>query len=196
MGVYESLVQAKANGALLDLKKLSPSDLRTMFVEERISDSLIADLFGVSRSRVTYLRRKHGFTARRAAIDQCLSGRTVKARAMNREAKGRILTSSSVSTISKAVTHFAFRNGPVEDMHANGQLSQDDMKTLNKFMVNRLAYVFSLIAEERWLEFEWLVWSTDRYFGADWDDAQPDNGGSRELLEMELRDYRSYRRKF
>ena len=30
----------------------------------------------------------------------------------------------NIDAISKAVTHYAFRNGPVEDMHANGQLSQ------------------------------------------------------------------------
>ena len=38
------------------------------------------------------------------------------------------------------MTHYAFRNGPVEDMHANGQLSQQDMKTLNKYMVNRICW--------------------------------------------------------
>jgi hypothetical protein len=30
--------------------------------------------------------------------------------------------------------HFAFRNGPVEDIHANNRLSESDMKTLNKYI--------------------------------------------------------------
>ena len=58
--------------------------------------------------------------------------------------------------IAKAITIFAFRNGPVENMHTDGKLSQEDMKTLNKFMVNRLAYVFNIFQNNKPL-FDMLV---------------------------------------
>ena len=45
----------------------------------------------------------------------------------------------TIDMLSKAITQFAFRSGPVEELHANNQLSQKDMKALNKFMVNRIA---------------------------------------------------------
>lgn len=57
------------------------------------------------------------------------------------------MVSDNLTMISKAITHFSFRNGPIEDMHASpkNQISQDDMKTLNKFMVNRLRVLLRLI---------------------------------------------------
>ena len=58
---------------------------------------------------------------------------------VNREAKKMLLRPENIDSFAKAVTHYAFRNGPVEDMHTEKKLSQDDMRTLNKYMVNRLA---------------------------------------------------------
>lgn len=62
MGVYEDLATAKANGNVLTLKDLSLEDLRSMFVDEHILDSMIAELYDVPKSRISYLRRKHGIT--------------------------------------------------------------------------------------------------------------------------------------
>lgn len=187
MGVYEDLAATKDKGIGLSLANLSPKDLGTMFVDEHIPDSMIGDLYGVPKSRISYLRRKHRITIRETALGDCLQGRTERAREMNVEARTEILAKPNVSMISKAMTHFAFRNGPVEDMHANGQLSESDMKTLNKFMVNRLAYVFTLVIEERWLEFALLVETMDRMFGTDWDEAEPDDGDTREVIRLMMK---------
>lgn len=62
-----------------------------------------------------------------------------------------------VSDAAKAITLFAFRNGPVETMHSNGKLNQEDMKTLNKFTADKLALVFDLIFNNRWAELEILI---------------------------------------
>ena len=80
------------------------------------------------------------------------------------------------------MTHYAFRNGPVEDMHANGQLSQQDMKTLNKYMVNRIAGLLSAAMDGSWLQLEQLF-SYYRFFGGDWDAAEPDMGEMKLLME-------------
>ena len=54
------------------------------------------------------------------------------------------LISLSISlSISLRLTHYAFRNGSVEDMYTNAKLTQEDMKTINKYMVNRLAGILS-----------------------------------------------------
>ena len=45
----------------------------------------------------------------------------------------------TIDMLSKGITQFAFRSGPVEEMHSKGKLTQKDMKTLNKFMINRIA---------------------------------------------------------
>ncbi len=53
----------------------------------------------------------------------------------------------TIDMLSKAITQFAFRSGPVEDMHARNKLTQKDMKALNKFMVNRIAGLLTAISK-------------------------------------------------
>ena len=76
--------------------------------------------------------------------------------------------------VAKRLAAYAFRNGPVEDMHANGQLSDEDMKTLNKYMVDRLAEYLYLSYQERHRDAALLM-----YFPGlcceEWDDANLDN---------------------
>ena len=47
--------------------------------------------------------------------------------------------------LSKGITQFAFRSGPVEEMHAENKLTQNDMEILNKYMTNRIAGVLQTI---------------------------------------------------
>lgn len=49
---------------------------------------------------------------------------------LNSDYRKILLDRNNIDVISKAITHFIFRNGPIENMHANNQLSQDDMKIL------------------------------------------------------------------
>lgn len=45
----------------------------------------------------------------------------------------------TIDMLSKGITQYAFRSGPVEEMHSKGKLTQKDMETLNKYMANRIA---------------------------------------------------------
>ena len=45
----------------------------------------------------------------------------------------------TIDMLSKGITQYAFRSGPVEEMHAENKLTQKDMETLNKYMANRIA---------------------------------------------------------
>ena len=92
---------------------------------------------------------------------------------MQTQAKKRLINDFDIDKFAKAITHYAFRNGDVENMHANGQLSQDDMKILNKYMVNRIAGILKLIQEEQWAKLEILMRAYGIY-GCDWDKAEPD----------------------
>ncbi|MFB6468851.1 hypothetical protein ACE38V_19015 [Cytobacillus sp. Hz8] len=104
-----------------------------------------------------------------------------------------MLTDDNITKIAKAITHFIFRNGPIEDMHAdvNKNITDKDMKILNKYMVNRLAYIIILIKENRWFELNFLVNQFDFLFGQNWDNAKPDDGGMGKLLEEKLDRYRN-----
>ena len=186
MGLYEKLCERKAHGQILEYENLTAEDLKQLYIDEEITDEILAKLFDVKQSKITYRRRKLGITIRNSILGEYLLGKTEEGKQMNLQAKKQILTNKNINMISKAITHFAFRNGPIEDMHAhpNNQLSEADMKSLNKFMVNRLAYIFTLIIEERWIEFDILVRNICGVYGHDWDEAEPDDGDTRKMIEM------------
>ncbi|HLQ83951.1 MAG TPA: hypothetical protein VK121_08970 [Pseudogracilibacillus sp.] len=193
MKLYEHFLNRKQKGELLNLEELSPKDLEKLFINESKSDAMIASLFGVKSSKITYLRRKYGITIRNSLIKDFLDYESSVGMELNANMKEIILTNENISKISKAVTHFAFRNGPIEDMHADmtKQITDEDMKKLNKYMVNRIAYIFTLILEDRWTEFNFLVENMDFMFGRHWDESFPDDGGMRELFEKEINKFRN-----
>lgn len=189
MGLYDDLCKQKKNGKNLSYENLSIQEFKQLYIDEEKTDRILAELFNVKQSKITYWREKHGITIKKSILDECLLAKSEEAKEMNLRVKKQILMNENINLISKAITHFALRNGPIEDMHANpnNQLSEEDMKVLNKFMVNRLAYVFTLIIEDRWIEFEFLVRSIDSMFGRNWDEAEPDDGNIRKAIETSMK---------
>lgn len=78
-----------------------------------------------------------------------------------------------VRVLAVALAHFCFRNGPVEDMHADGKLSQEDMKTLNTYMVDRLGLFFLLLGLAD-IDSLKLALAFHAQCGTDWDDPDLD----------------------
>ncbi|APQ98255.1 hypothetical protein [Clostridium botulinum] len=54
-----------------------------------------------------------------------------------------------IHKISVITAHYAYRNGPIEYMHGdrNKNIYDDNMKVLNKLIVNRLAAIFNIILD-------------------------------------------------
>jgi predicted DNA-binding protein YlxM (UPF0122 family) len=167
MGLYDDLAMRKQAGEILKLESLTENDFEQLYFQEEMSDNEIADLFSVKKSKVAYRRKKLGVTLHNHAIHMVLQDKQ-----QNEEAYQWLQDNTNLEMIAKAVTHDAFRNGPVEDIHTEGKLSQDDMKTLNKYMVNHLAYVFKLIQNGKGLELRLLI-DTHLFYGTDWDPIEP-----------------------
>lgn len=121
--------------------RVTEEELKHLYYEEGKTDREIAERFGVSMGKVVYKRRKYGISIKNMIYQQFMDENPELFAQLNENSRERLLRRENIDAISKAVTHYAFRNGPVEDMHANGQLSQQDMKTLNKYMVNRIRAV-------------------------------------------------------
>lgn len=165
----------------MDLKweNVSRDELEKLYYEKDMSDRQIADLYGISKKKVEYKRRKYGITFNKKIFKDFEEENYELFETLNRDSKARLCDKSNIDGIAKALTHYVFRNGPVEDMHSEGKLSESDMKTLNKYMVNRIAGILSAIEEGEWLKLE-LLYSFYRLYGTDWDAAEPDKE------EMEL----------
>ena len=173
MSLFDELDMRKREGEKLELQELGRDKLKQLFFDESVSDSRIAELFGVSPAKVAYLRRKLGITLKKLIPEDLLLCKSESALEANIARKEVVFNKNNIDTISKALTHFVFRNGPIEDMHAvpNSKLNDADMKTLCKYMVDHLALVFNMIMSNRWYEFEILIGIYSVY-GRDWDKAE------------------------
>ncbi|HML35947.1 MAG TPA: hypothetical protein PKA19_00785 [Bacillota bacterium] len=167
-------------------ENITKEELLDLFFRQSMPDSAIADLFGVKPSQVTYKRRKYDITVRGCLKEEIRSGTAPILAKLNVMAKDRLVNQTDVDTLSKAVTHYIFRNGPVEDIHANGQLFEDDMKILNKFMVNRIAGLLEELRKGNWLKVQLALGYYEMY-GSNWDAAEPDTKELDLLYEEELK---------
>lgn len=61
------------------------------------------------------------------------------------------------NSLAKATTIYTFRNGPVEDMHAEGKFTQEDIRILGENMTERLGEIFYLLLSGRGEDIEYLL---------------------------------------
>ena len=171
--LYQELVERKNKGKKLEWNDITKEELEELF--EKSSDSMIANLYGVSKSQVTNKRKKWDIKQINYTINKLFSEEFNKnlLENLNQSSKDRLLNRDNFDTISIALTHYLFRNGPVEDMHSDGKLSQEDMKTLNKFMVNRISGLLNTLNSGEWLKLELLL-NFYSLFGKNWDKPVPD----------------------
>ena len=171
--LYQKLVERKNKGEKLEWNNITKEELEELF--EKNTDNVIADLYGVSQSQVKNKRQKWNIKLINYTIKNFLSNDFNKDlfENLNQSSKDRILDKNNFDTISIALTHYLFRNGPIEDMHSDGKLSQEDMKILNKFMVNRISGLLETLNNGEWLKLELLL-NFYSLFGKDWDKPVPD----------------------
>ena len=147
----------------LSWNDITEEELKHLYYDNDLSDGQIADLFGVTKSKVAYRRNIFGISFRNKIYQEFVEQNSELFEKLNSDSKARLLQRENIDAVSKAITHFIFRNGPVEDVHANNQLSENDMKTLNKYMVNRIAGILTAIADNNWLQLELILSYWIRY---------------------------------
>ena len=157
-------MERKNKGERLEWNDITKEELEELF--EKNTDNMIADLYDVSKSQVKSKREKWDIKMINYTLEKFLSEDFNKDlfENLNQGSKERLLNKDNIDTISVALTHYLFKNGPVEDMHSEGKLSQEDMKTLNKFMVNRIAGLLQIINKKEWLKIESLLDYYSTYF--------------------------------
>ena len=174
---YDELIKMKEKGQKLDFDNITKEQLEKLFYENNYPDSMIADLYDVEPNKVKNKRYKWDIklNSPKNLYTNYINNNHGLFDRLNSDSKERLMKEENIEWLSKALTHYLFRNGPVEDMHANRQLSQSDMKTLNKYMVNRIAGLLKLICDGEWFKIELLFNSlVYRYCGSNWDKPEYD----------------------
>lgn len=83
-----------------------------------------------------------------------------------------------ISRISKASTYFSFRNGPVKKLYEEGKLTENELKEIQRYMQNHLAYLFNVLLEENKIDKFDLVMSTmDKFYINDNEDVKLEDDG-------------------
>jgi hypothetical protein len=143
--------------------------------------------YNISINKVRYKRKKYGITYFDKFYTSFINDNKEFLAIHNDESKERLCRDDNINWITKSIVHHIFRNGPVEDMHANGQLSQEDMKILNMYMVDHLGMIVSAAIHGNWLMLEeWLAYY--KAWGSDWDNPKLTNEDMQKfILKMHLR---------
>ena len=156
-----------------DWNKVGEKELKGLYYDNNMSDNAIADMYGVTATMVRYKRNKYNISMKQQLHEEFINRDRKIFSILNEESKKRLLNKDKIDVIAKAFTHYIFRDGPIEDMHANNQLSQADMKKLNKFIVNRVSGLLITGFNEEWLKIELLI-NYYRNVGREWDEAEPE----------------------
>ncbi|MPQ42993.1 hypothetical protein [Clostridium tarantellae] len=70
-----------------------------------------------------------------------------------------------IANIAKASTYFIFRNGPMKELHKHGKLSDEEVKSIQTYMQNHLAYLYNVLLEESNLnKFELIVNTMNKFY--------------------------------
>lgn len=164
--------------------EMTREEMMRLYAQYHLSDGEIAELFGVSKGKVTYRRKKFHISQKDILYEEFMGSQSELRDRLNRDMKAQ-MDQWTIDQLAKAVTHYIFRNGPVEDMHAAGKLTQADMKTLNQYMVNKLATLLSLHRSGDYLKLVVLL-SYFLHYGSDWDPAQINMKEEDELIKMKF----------
>lgn len=158
MYTYEELKQQKASGKKLSWDDITQEQLSYLYIDQDLLNGQIADLYDVSDNKVTAKRKDWQLMHYDKA---------------NRKFYKTFFDEKNIDFFSRALTGYAFRSGPIEDMHVAGQLKDSDMKKLNKYMVNRLAGLFTMMSKSEWIKIDKAL-SLHYRNSLGWDSAKPD----------------------
>lgn len=65
-----------------------------------------------------------------------------------------------IKAITKSSAYFIFRNGPVKKLHEEGKLTDEEVKEMQEYLQNHLAYLYNVLLEENNIQKFDLITST------------------------------------
>lgn len=83
-----------------------------------------------------------------------------------------------IAKIAKASTYFAFKNGPVKDLIKDGKISEEDLKVIQKYMDDHLAYIYTVLLEENNLKkFDLIINTMNKFYVNDTEEVAINDDG-------------------
>lgn len=83
-----------------------------------------------------------------------------------------------IAQIAKASTYFAFKNGPIKELIKNNKISEDDLKDIQKYMDDHLAYLYTVLLEENNIKkFDLIVNTMNKFYVNDTEEVVINDDG-------------------
>lgn len=87
-------------------------------------------------------------------------------------------TKKYLDEISKATSYFVFRNGPIKDLYNQGKITDEEIKEIQCYMQNHLAYLYNVLLEENNLQkFQLVMGSMKSFYVNDQSEIKMDDDG-------------------
>ena len=153
--------------------EISEKILKKLYFSDDLNDREIAEKYDISIGKVRYLRKKYHIQYNDKVVYRFLNSNSDNKKRMDEVSFIEINNPDYIDVYAKAITNYLFRSGPIEDMHSVGQLSQKDMKMLNKYTVNKAATLLDLVFKGEWLRI-YSAFQFHKLFGSDWDPSEID----------------------
>ena len=149
--------------------EVNRADLIDLYVNKDFTDQEVSKCYNVSKSQVIYKRKKLKLSFAELQFKKFLTLQNNDSLNNLQENMKMSVTEIDTEIIAKSLAHYVFRNGPIEDMHANEQLSENDMMVLNKYIYDRLNTIIYLLKENDWIRLALLL-DFNKYYGSSWDE--------------------------
>lgn len=88
------------------------------------------------------------------------------------------LPKEHIEKITKASSYFIFRNGPIKELLGEKKMSEEDVKNIQIYLENHLAYLYNVLLEENSLQkFDLIVQTMSKFYVNDDFKITLDDGG-------------------
>lgn len=91
---------------------ITKEELKQLYFDDDLCDNQIADIFGITKGKVTYKRKKFDISFKNKVYEDLMNENSELFKKLNADSKDRLLKRENIDSIAKAITHFSFRNGP------------------------------------------------------------------------------------
>jgi DNA-binding Lrp family transcriptional regulator len=163
---------------------ITRDQLKHLSYEKMLPDSIIAEKFGVSVSKVRYKRKKFNLSSAVVCREKFEEENAGIFDELNKRAKEWFMTTENLDPTAKAIACFIFRNnGVIEDFHVKYGIPNTDMKELNICMVNRIAGLLTYAMNGDWHKLRMLLGYCNM-FTSGWNPAEPETEELEIIYEM------------
>jgi hypothetical protein len=165
---------------------ITRDQLKHLSYEKMLPDSIIAEKFGVSVSKVRYKKKKFNLSRVVVYREKFEEENSSMFDELNKRAKEWFMTTENLDPVAKAIAGFIFRNnGMTEDFHVKYCIPDMDMKKLNICMVNRIAGLLTYAMNDDWHKLRMMLGYCNM-FTSGWNPAEPETEEIEKMYEIEM----------